>query len=413
MGWLVNMEASRDYVYQKFSEYYRDPSTVIPEPLLPGQREFAYLLFKERFMVRHKRFDGINSFRSVLKETIPSDVYHSCAYYENPDFDMDKKGWLGADLVFDIDADHIPTNCDKIHDEFRCVKCGFSGRGITPEACPACEATKFETKTWPCELCIKSARNETAKLIDMLDNDFGFSLDELHVFFSGHRGYHVHVEDEAVRSLDAMARKEIVDYVTGLGLAVLDKEPSEKRGKHAPKRFALHNFGWNKRLKTGMENFLLTATKEDLKNAGLRNAALLKNKDTIIKRAINDGRWESINDVSIQTWLKLAEYVRESQSSKIDTVVTTDIHRLIRMNGTLHGKTGLKKVEFPAKDLEVFDPFSGAVAFKKGEEKVLVSDAPEFKLGGENLGPYKNETVELPVAAAVMLICKGRAKVAN
>jgi hypothetical protein len=29
------------------------------------------------------------------------------------------------------------------------------------------------------------------------------------------------------------------------------------------------------------------------------------------------------------------------------------------------------------------------------------------------LGPYKDETVELPVAAAVMLICKGRAKVAN
>ena len=128
---------------------------------------------------------------------------------------------------------------------------------------------------------------------------------------------------------------------------------------------------------------------------------------------MDEGQWDGINEVSDQTWMKMAEYVRESQSAKIDTVVTTDIHRLIRMNGTLHGKTGLKKVEFPAKDLEVFDPFSGAVAFKKGEEKVLVSDAPEFKLGGENLGPYKNETVELPVAAAVMLICKGRAKVAN
>jgi hypothetical protein len=34
-------------------------------------------------------------------------------------------------------------------------------------------------------------------------------------------------------------------------------------------------------------------------------------------------------------------------------------------------------------------------------------------LDGETLGPYKNETKELPVAAAIMLICKGRAKVAN
>jgi len=408
------VEASRDFVYQRFCEYYRDPATVIPSPFSPGQREFAYLLFKERFMVRHKRFEGIRPLRSMLSETVPSDVYHSCAYYENPDFDMDKKGWLGADLVFDIDADHIPTKCDKIHDEFTCAKCGFSGKGLIPEVCPACEATKFETKTWPCELCINSARDETAKLLDMLENDFGFSLDELHVFFSGHRGYHVHVEDEAIRSLDAMARKEIVDYVTGLGLAILDKDAFEKRKKKsAAKRFNLHNFGWNKRLKLGMQNFLVNATKEDLKNIGIKNKALLNNKETAIKRCITDGRWESINGVSIQTWLKLAEYIHELQSANIDTVVTTDVHRLIRMNGTLHGKTGLKKVEFPAKNLQDFDPFTGAVAFKKGAAKVLVSDAPEFKMGGETLGPFKNQTVELPVAAAVMLICKGRAKVST
>ncbi len=155
---------------------------------------------------------------------------------------MDKKGWLGADLVFDIDADHIPSACNKIHDEFICAKCGFSGRGITPEVCPACEGTKFATKTWPCELCIQSAREEAAKLIDMLSNDFGFSLDELHVFFSGHRGYHVHVEDEAVRSLDAMARKEIVDYVMGLGLAVLEKDAQREEGKAEPKKIQSAQF---------------------------------------------------------------------------------------------------------------------------------------------------------------------------
>ena len=82
------------------------------------------------------------------------------------------------------------------------------------------------------------------------------------------------------------------------------------------------------------------------------------------------------------------------------------------MNGTLHGKTGLKKVEFPTKDIQDFDPFTGAVAFKKGKVKVLVSDAPEFRMSGETLGPYKNQTVELPIAAAVLLICKRRAEVA-
>jgi DNA primase small subunit len=321
---------------------------------------------------------------------------------------------LGADLVFDIDADHIPTTCDKIHDEFICAKCGFSGRGITPEVCPACEATKFETKTWPCELCINSAREETAKLLDMLENDFGFSLDELHVFFSGHRGYHVHVENEVVRSLDALARKEIVDYIIGLGIKLFEKKTKKSSKEN---KFRLNDFGWNRRLKMGMKNFLSNARQEDFIKIGLKDKKKLdqfiEKRDTLIDRCLDAGYWDGFFGVGEGTWMKLAEYIKDQQSAKIDTVVTTDIHRLIRMNGTLHGKTGLKKVEFPTKKLRDFDPFTGAVAFKKGAAKVFVSDAPEFKLGGETLGPYKNEVKELPVAAAVMLICKGRAKVAD
>ena len=79
------METSREWVYQKFSEYYKDPTTKIPAPPNTEQREFGYLMFKERFMVRHRRFITITGLRAVLAETVPSDVYHSCAYYENPD----------------------------------------------------------------------------------------------------------------------------------------------------------------------------------------------------------------------------------------------------------------------------------------------------------------------------------------
>ena len=410
------MEASREFVYQKFSEYYKDPANAVPSPLLPERREFGYLMFKERFMVRHRRFNTMDNLRAVLAETVPSDVYHSCAYYENPNYDMDKKGWIGSDLVFDIDADHIPTSCNKIHDEFKCTKCDFQGRGITPDICPCCEGTKFETKIWACDLCIQSARDEVVKLLDMLEKDFGFAEHELRVFFSGHRGYHLHVENEAVRSLDAMARKEIVDYVTGLGLSLFNKEERRdkaKRKRTSGNKFNLHDFGWNRRLKAGMADFIEHASKEDVHEAGLRNKALLEKRDIIINRVINENRWEFLKGVSEQTWLKLAEHVREEQAAKIDTVVTTDIHRLIRMNGTLHGKTGLKKAEFPAKDILNFDPFTGAVAFKKGKVKVLVANAPEFRMSGETLGPYKNQMVELPIAAAVLLICKRRAEVVS
>ncbi len=407
------MVDSREFVFQRFREFYRDPSNAVPSSPLPERREFGYLTFKEKFMVRHRRFNTVEQFRTVLANTVPSDVYHSVAYYENPDFDMDKKGWSGADIVFDIDADHIPTSCNKIHDEFRCVKCGFEGRGITPEVCPCCEATKFQTKIWACDLCIKSARDEVAKLLDMLENDFGFAQSEIRVFFSGHRGYHLHLENEAVRSLDAMARKEIVDYVTGLGLGIFEENKREEKSKrkHGGNKFNLHNFGWNRRLKLGMEQFLLSATPDTLKEVGLRYKTLIESRDTIIKRVLKEGRWEGVKGVSEATWRHLAELIKEEQAAKIDTVVTTDIHRLIRMNGTLHGKTGLKKVEFEPRELQDFDPFSEAVAFKKGKVRVLVFDAPEFRMSGETLGPYKNQTLELPVAAAVLLICKKRAEV--
>jgi DNA primase small subunit len=409
-------ESSREFVCEKFADFYSNPS-FIPSPSLLNQRELAFLLFKERIMLRHKGFANINALKSFLGETVPSDVYHSCAYYESPEAEMDKKGWLGADLVFDIDADHIPTSCNKIHDEWTCSKCGFIGKGITPEACPVCGGRKLDTKTWPCELCLKSAKKETVKLLDMLNVDFGFSHNEIHVFFSGHRGYHVHVENDAVKTLDTMARKEIVDYVSGLGLSILNAEArggTARRAGHS-RGFSLHDFGWNRRLKLGIRDFILSATKEDLKNAGIiRNyATILRNRELLVKRGIEEGRWDSLKGASVGTWRKLAEYVKDLESAKIDTVVTTDTHRLIRMNGTLHGKTGLKKVEFPAKTLDTFDPFKKAVAFKEGEVKVVVSDAPEFRVGGNVYGPYRNQTVEVSTAAAVLLICKGRAKVVS
>jgi DNA primase small subunit len=414
------MVSSREYVYEKFFEFYTKPSTVIPSPLSFAQREFAFLLFKERVMVRHKSFASPKAFGVYIRGKIPSDVYHSCAYYENPDLEMDKKGWLGSDLVFDIDADHIPTSCNKTHDEWFCCngKCGFSGRGITPELCPICGGVKFEVKTWACDLCIDATRIETRKLLGILTGEFGFSPKEIHIFFSGHRGYHVHVENEAAMSLDSLARKEIVDYVSGIGLSLFDKNKKDRfhsKEKSALPVFRLIDYGWGKRLKKGMREFIQSASKEDFKKIGIRTnvGAILKDKEAVLKRCFEENYWSSVNEVGVETWMRIAEYVKNQESAQIDTVVTSDIHRLIRAAGTLHGKTGMLKIEFPIQDLDCFDPFVGAVAFKEGTAKVLVSSAPEFKLDGEIFGPYKKQTVELPTAAAVLLICKGRAEMVD
>ena len=382
----------------------------IPSPTSLERRELAFLLFREHLMVRHKSVRSIGNLRLLLGEVAPSDVYRSCAYYENPEAEMDKKGWLGADLVFDIDADHIPTKCDKLHDEWTCFKCKSSGKGSAPVVCSNCGGKKLGVKTWPCDSCLGSAKNETLKLIDFLENDFGFSRDEIHVFFSGHRGYHVQIENDIIQTLDSLARKEIVDYISGLGLSILS---NSSRGRGSAD-FNLHDFGWNRRLKNSLAHFLSDATEEQLKEAGIKTnyaAIILQEKEAIQIRCLAKGRWDSIKGLSIETWKKLIGYIRDLESPKIDTVVTTDIHRLIRLNGSLHGKTGLKKVEFDGNKLASFDPFTEAVAFKKGTMKVYVTNVPQFHIGGNLLGPYKDEKVELPMAAAILLICRDRAEV--
>jgi hypothetical protein len=56
--------------------------------------------------------------------------------------------------------------------------------------------------------------------------------------------------------------------------------------------------------------------------------------------------------------------------------------------------------------LEKFDPFTEAIAFKIGEMQIFVNEAHRFRIGNRQFGPFKNEIVKLPMAAAVYLLCK-------
>jgi DNA primase small subunit len=378
------------------------------------QREFGFIKF-EGWMQRHKSFQGMEELKEFLQVFIPSDAYYSCAYYENPKAEMDSKGWLGADLIFDIDADHIPTPCNKIHDKWRCDNCGFSGKGIPPEKCPVCSREKFVVSTWPCEICLDSSKDETLKLLDMLTQDFGFSQKEIRIFFSGHRGYHIIVESKVIETLDAMSRKEIVDYITGLGVDLFHELNAKSKSKTStfPEVF-ISDIGLLKRLVQGLQSFMATAKDDDFKNIGLKSnvvEVLMRNRNLFLENLQKKGEWIFVKGVGFSSWRKIMMHVIKLQSAKIDTVVTTDIHRLIRLPDTLHGKTGFKKVEFPISDIYTFDPFKDAIAFNGGEVFVNISDAPEFRVGDKIFGPYKNQQVELPTAAALFLICKGRAEV--
>ncbi|UCE16520.1 MAG: hypothetical protein JSV12_02600, partial [Candidatus Bathyarchaeota archaeon] len=275
---------------------------------------------------------------------------------------------------------------------------------------------KFSEKTWPCEVCLESAKTETIKLIDILTRDFGFSSKEMSVSFSWHLGYHLHVESREVQARVSMARKEIVDYIMGIGLETSFHGLDERREMKSRVLVgpSLDDSGWKGRIAQGTYEFLLTATQEELEKIRLKKKVidtLTQHKETILESWKEKGPWGVIKGVDAASWRKIAQRGVDMQSAKIDTVVTTDTHRLIRLTNTLHGKTGLKKMEVPITDIERFDPFKSAIAFKEGTVTVLVSDAPEFRLGDQTYKPRKNQQVELPTAAALLLVCKGRAEV--
>jgi DNA primase small subunit len=396
------------FIQAKFSEYYEENSTNIQPPASMEKREFGFLLLKERIMLRHKSFKTAEELQDSLKRLVPSDVYYSSAYYERPEEEMEEKGWLGADLIFDIDADHIPTPCAKTHDTWTCTNCKTTGRGTPPEKCPACGGQKFEEKAWPCEVCLESAKEETIKLIDILTRDFGLSTKEMTLGFSGHRGYHLHVESKEISTLDSIGRKEIVDYIVGIGLEPQLHGLSRVVGPN------LDDFGWRGRIARGTYEYLLSATPKQLEKIGLRKGTiqrLSKHKERILESWKYKGPWAMIKGVSIESWSKIVEQAVKKQAAKIDTVVTTDTHRLIRLTNTLHGKTALKKTAAPIAAIEEFDPLKSAVAFLRGTATILVFEAPEFRIGNESHGPYRNEKVELPMAAALFLMCKGAAKI--
>jgi DNA primase small subunit len=412
------MMDTSSFIKRQFAEFYEEKATSIVAPSSIEQREFGFLVSKENVMVRHKSFTTVEALRSFIKRSVPAHAYYSTAYYELPKEKMEEKGWSGADLYFDIDADHIPTKCGKIHDMWACKNCGFAGKGVAPKKCPACVSKRFTGKIWLCEICLESTKLEMMKLVDFLIKDFGFSKEEVEVSFSGHRGYHVHVEKETIRELDSVARKEIVDYITGVGLDAtfhgLEARPSAR--SPALPSSDLDGIGWRGRIAKGAHEMLSAATEEDLRSMDLREKTIdqiISKKDAILRSWRKSGPWRQIRGVGKEELGRIINWTVKNRTARIDTVVTTDIHRLIRLPNSLHGKTGWLKVSFPMGDIEKFDPLKRAIAFKKGEATIYIEEVPEFRLGEERFGPFRKQKVVLPMAAALFLLCKGAARVVD
>ena len=168
---------TKDYLRYKFQEYYKNANITLPPRFT--SREWGFLSWKGGIMNRHVNFRTIKEVKAYLARIAPAHCYHSVAYYKDPSKNtMIDKEWQGADLIFDLDADHLP--------EMEDVKKGKI----------------------PFSKLMEYIREQTYRLVvDVLLGDFGLNEEDLLITFSGGRGYHVHVRTPELLTLPSGARR--------------------------------------------------------------------------------------------------------------------------------------------------------------------------------------------------------------
>lgn len=379
--------ATLTFVRQRFTEYYG--KVQISPPSSVCQREFGFIFFEGNYpedirMRRHIGFGTSEEMQEYIKNLVPAHAYYSTAYYQTPQAaTMGEKGWLGADLIFDLDADHIL-------------------RGSYQQM-------------------LERIREEAIKLITILDEELGVDMRTIRLVFSGGRGYHIHVQEIALRSFDAQERREIIDYICGIGI-----NPGRMMSDFLPGRY-----GWQERYRTCLTSYLTDlinlppgeakASLCSLRGIGdtrasrfLQYAPTLLHELDVDPRKVNTRDPTTIEILSVLTNEKespLYAKIREA-GVQADEPVTTDIRRLIRLPGSLHAKSGFRVTPLTMKELPDFDPLIDAVPF--GDRSVGI-DAPRqytVQLLG-NTWEIQAGVQMVPEAVALFLCCRGMAEIAG
>jgi DNA primase small subunit len=96
-------------------------------------------------------------------------------------------------------------------------------------------------------------------------------------------------------------------------------------------------------------------------------------------------------------------------AGETDEPVTCDVKRLIRLPGSLHGKTGLRVVKVTLDNLKSFDPLSDAVVFDDSPVSVDINVDCSLTLKNQRFDLKKGRS-EVPLYVAIFLL--GR-KMAN
>jgi len=372
--------ATTEFLRQRFTDYYKKTGLVAPSSL--EQREWGFVLFNPHSdamrMRRHIGFSGRDELFQYIKNLIPQHAYYSTAYYEKPDAGtMADKGWCGADLIFDLDADHIM-------------------RG-------------------PYDKMLARVKEETEKLIAIFLDEFGMDPKTIELVFSGGRGYHVHVKDIAFRGWGSAERRELIDYVCAIGIdpaAMLAGKKPTTPGWHKRFREVLIEYlRWVGTLPEGEAMTHLTA----IEGIGRESAVtFLKRREEIAGEIERHPTSMILKNRVINAILSQqeGEFRKQllSRAALADEPVTTDTKRLIRMPTSLHGGSGMRVQPVELRDLPDFNPLMDAVVFSLRDVRVDIAHPLTMPMLGSTYELQKGIST-VPEAVAVFLCCRGMAEI--
>ena len=360
-------KSDSEFALQIFRKYYQNAELDI---LQIEKREFGIGNVK-KIDARHLSFDTTDAFRSYMMNNTPLFVSHSTAYYKYPGATpIEKKGWNGADVVFDLD----------IHAEGK----------------------------YAVYAKLEEVKKDAIKLIEeFLLGDFGIPKNELLIVFSGNRGYHVHVRDRNFIGLESDERRELIDYVRGAGLNYRNFFESEEIKKNVFKITGPKptDYGYRGRFARAV----ITALDNNPKNISKKFEK--EEERERFKHGINDGNWSKTSVKDILGSLAVVAAELPLHTVDADAGVTYDVSKLIRVPNSIHGETGL--VAKIVRDLDKFDPLKDAVLKSDSEVKVkFLDDVSSIEFGEKTLGPFKKDSeVTLDSSTALFFILKGSATI--
>ena len=388
-------ERTREYLKGRFGDHYRRSD--VQGPPHANEREWGHIPFTAgsgTTMVRHQSWldvAGGASLADFLAREKPRHVYFSAGRYRDPGAGrMSDKGWRASDLVFDLDADHLPA--------------------VDPEEDSYAEM-------------LATCKDALFRLLDFLEGDFGF--EDLTVVFSGGRGYHVHVRDEGVLELDREQRAEIVEYVGGPDIEFGDVVQTEAVGglglkNPTQKRTLPTAGGWGGRAHRHLME-LVEEVRELPEDEALDRLqsfpGIGEGKARATLRAATENYDQlaagnvDVHPAVVSLAKLLFERALESDPAPIDEPVTTDINRLIRLPGSLHGGSGLVVTPIARDELTEFEPLVDAVpkTFSDHEISVRVTEGGLVEFDGEAFTISAGEH-QVREALGVFLMARGRAE---